>query len=113
MTACFPAVTGAAGNYGQPAPIVPEYAANAPNIPHPRNFISDRAEHEPGMKPGTLPGRMSHTSGTESSEAIMTGGANPRTISRMVILAVVAIAFAGCAAMFSAGDSALLIDLAG
>lgn len=40
----------------------------------------------------------------------MTGGANSKFLSRMMILGFVALAFAGCAAMLSQSDSGLFAD---
>ncbi len=40
----------------------------------------------------------------------MDGGANSRTIGRVVIFAIVAVFFAGCTVMLAGGESALLID---
>jgi hypothetical protein len=41
----------------------------------------------------------------------MTGGANNRFFSRMMVVSVVALAFAGCAAMLSAGNRSLFADI--
>jgi hypothetical protein len=40
----------------------------------------------------------------------MTSGANSRTLGRLLIVAAVALVFAGCTAMLAGGESALLID---
>jgi hypothetical protein len=41
----------------------------------------------------------------------MTGGANNRFFSRMMVVGLVALAFAGCAAMLGAGNQSLFADL--
>lgn len=41
----------------------------------------------------------------------MTGGANNRFFSRMMVVGIVALAFAGCAAMFSQGRGSLFSEL--
>ena len=40
----------------------------------------------------------------------MTGGANSKFFSRIVVVALVALAFAGCAAMLAGGDKSLFAD---
>ena len=41
----------------------------------------------------------------------MTGGANNRFLSRMMVVGLVALAFAGCAAMLNAGNRSLFADI--
>lgn len=41
----------------------------------------------------------------------MTGGTNNRFFSRMMVVGVVALAFAGCAAMLGAGERSLFADM--
>jgi hypothetical protein len=41
----------------------------------------------------------------------MTGGADNRFFSRMIVVAFVALAFAGCAAMLGAGENSLFSEL--
>lgn len=41
----------------------------------------------------------------------MTGGANNRFVSRMMVVGLVALAFAGCAAMLGASNKSLFADV--
>ena len=41
----------------------------------------------------------------------MTGGTNNRFVSRMMVVGLVALAFAGCAAMLGAGNKSLFADI--
>lgn len=41
----------------------------------------------------------------------MTGGANSRFFSRMMVVGIIALAFAGCAAMLSQGNKSLFSEL--
>jgi hypothetical protein len=41
----------------------------------------------------------------------MTGGANNRFFSRMMVVGIMALAIAGCAAMLGAGDRSLFADV--
>ena len=41
----------------------------------------------------------------------MTGGANNRFFSRMMVMGIMALAIAGCAAMLGAGEKSLFADI--
>jgi hypothetical protein len=56
------------------------------------------------------PGRT--TDGTRhAGQAAMTGGANNRFFSRIMVVGIMALAIAGCAAMLGAGQNSLFTDI--
>jgi hypothetical protein len=46
-----------------------------------------------------------------AGQAAMTGGANNRFFSRMMVVGFMALAIAGCAAMLGAGEQSLFADM--